>query len=49
MAETLLSPGVFLNENDLSQITAGPVAAGAGEPRIVHCRGIGRQASGRSF
>jgi len=29
MAETLLSPGVFLNENDLSQITAGPVAAGA--------------------
>lgn len=29
MAETLLSPGVFLSENDLSQITAGPVAAGA--------------------
>jgi len=29
MAETLLSPGVFLNENDLSQITQGPVAAGA--------------------
>jgi phage tail sheath protein FI len=29
MAETLLSPGVFLNENDLSQITSGPVAAGA--------------------
>ena len=29
MAETLLSPGVFLQENDLSQITAGPVAAGA--------------------
>jgi phage tail sheath protein FI len=29
MAETLLSPGVFLNENDLSQITQGPVEAGA--------------------
>ena len=29
MAETLLSPGVFLNENDLSQITSGPIAAGA--------------------
>ena len=29
MAETLLSPGVFLTENDLSQITQGPVAAGA--------------------
>ena len=29
MAETLLSPGVFLNENDLSQITQGPIAAGA--------------------
>jgi phage tail sheath protein FI len=29
MAETLLSPGVFLNENDLSQITQGPVVAGA--------------------
>ena len=29
MAETLLSPGVFLSENDLSQITQGPVAAGA--------------------
>ena len=29
MAETLISPGVFLNENDLSQITQGPVAAGA--------------------
>lgn len=29
MAETLISPGVFLNENDLSQVTAGPVTAGA--------------------
>jgi len=29
MAETLISPGVFLNENDLSQITQGPLAAGA--------------------
>jgi hypothetical protein len=29
MAETLLSPGVFVSENDLSQITQGPVAAGA--------------------
>ena len=29
MAETLISPGVFLSENDLSQITQGPVAAGA--------------------
>jgi phage tail sheath protein FI len=29
MAETLISPGVFINENDLSQITQGPIAAGA--------------------
>jgi phage tail sheath protein FI len=29
MAETLLSPGVFSIENDQSQITQGPVAAGA--------------------
>lgn len=29
MAETLISPGVFLQENDLSQITQGPIAAGA--------------------
>lgn len=29
MAETLISPGVFLQENDLSQITQGPVVAGA--------------------
>jgi len=29
MAETLLSPGVFVSENDLSQITQGPVEAGA--------------------
>ena len=29
MAETLISPGVFLNENDLSQITQGPIAVGA--------------------
>jgi phage tail sheath protein FI len=29
MAETLISPGVFLNENDLSQITSGPIAVGA--------------------
>ena len=29
MAEALISPGVFLRENDLSQITAGPVAVGA--------------------
>lgn len=28
MAETLISPGVFLQENDSSQITQGPVAAG---------------------
>ena len=29
MAETLISPGVFLKENDMSQITQGPIAAGA--------------------
>ena len=29
MAETLISPGVFLQENDLSQITSGPITAGA--------------------
>jgi len=29
MAETLISPGVFLNENDQTQITAGPITAGA--------------------
>ena len=29
MAETLISPGVFLSENDLSQITQGPIQAGA--------------------
>ena len=29
MAEALISPGVFLRENDQSQITAGPVAVGA--------------------
>jgi hypothetical protein len=29
MAETLISPGVFLSENDLSQITQGPIAVGA--------------------
>lgn len=29
MAETLISPGVFLQENDLSQITQGPVTVGA--------------------
>ena len=29
MAEALISPGVFLRENDQSQITAGPIAAGA--------------------
>ena len=29
MAETLISPGVFLNENDQSQITQGPITAGA--------------------
>ena len=28
MAETLISPGVFLQENDQSQITQGPVEAG---------------------
>ena len=28
MAETLISPGVFLQENDLSQITSGPITAG---------------------
>jgi hypothetical protein len=29
MAEAIISPGVFLNENDLSQIAQGPVVAGA--------------------
>lgn len=29
MAEALISPGVFLRENDQSQITQGPIAAGA--------------------
>ena len=29
MSETLISPGVFSTENDLSQITQGPVVAGA--------------------
>ena len=29
MAEALISPGVFLRENDASQITAGPIAVGA--------------------
>jgi hypothetical protein len=29
MAETLISPGIQLRENDLSQITEGPIAAGA--------------------
>ena len=29
MAETLISPGVFLQENDLSQITEGPITVGA--------------------
>ena len=29
MAETLISPGVFLQENDLSQIQQGPIAVGA--------------------
>jgi uncharacterized protein len=29
MAETLISPGVFLKENDTSQITQGPIAVGA--------------------
>jgi hypothetical protein len=29
MAETLISPGVFMNENDLSQITQGPISVGA--------------------
>lgn len=29
MSEALISPGVFLRENDLSQITAGPVDIGA--------------------
>lgn len=29
MAEAIISPGVFLNENDLSQIQQGPVVAGA--------------------
>ena len=29
MAETLISPGVFLNENDTSQITQGPITVGA--------------------
>ena len=29
MAEALISPGVFLRENDQSQITAGPISVGA--------------------
>ena len=29
MSEALISPGVFLRENDLSQITAGPLTVGA--------------------
>jgi len=29
MAEALISPGVFLRENDLSQITTGPLTVGA--------------------
>ena len=29
MAETLISPGVLARENDMSQITAGPIQAGA--------------------
>lgn len=29
MAEALISPGVFIRENDLSQITAGPITVGA--------------------
>ena len=29
MAETLISPGVLARENDQSQITAGPIQAGA--------------------
>ena len=29
MAEALISPGVFLSENDQSQITAGPITVGA--------------------
>jgi hypothetical protein len=29
MAEAVISPGVFLRENDLSQIEEGPIAAGA--------------------
>lgn len=29
MAEAIISPGIFLNENDLSQIEQGPVTAGA--------------------
>lgn len=29
MAEALISPGVFLNENDRSQTTAGPITVGA--------------------
>ena len=29
MAETLISPGVFLQENDLSQVQQGPISVGA--------------------
>ena len=29
MAEKIVSPGVFTRENDLSQLTEGPIAAGA--------------------
>jgi hypothetical protein len=40
MAEALISPGVFLRENDLSQITAGPITVGAS---LIGPTVVGRQ------
>ena len=40
MAEALISPGVFLRENDLSQITTGPITVGAA---LVGPTVVGRQ------
>lgn len=40
MAEALISPGVFLVENNLSQVTAGPITVGAA---LVGPTVIGRQ------
>jgi len=40
MAEALISPGVFLRENDISQITTGPITVGAA---LVGPTVVGRQ------